>query len=60
MTESAMAGDIERCLAAGMDDHISKPLRQPVLLDTLRRWLPVLRETLGEQALSAPPGARDA
>jgi PAS domain S-box-containing protein len=60
MTASAMAGDIERCLAAGMDDHISKPLRQPVLLDTLRRWLPVLRETLGEQALSAPPGARDA
>jgi len=48
MTASAMAGDIERCLAAGMDDHISKPMRHPILLETLRRWLPVLREDLDQ------------
>ena len=40
MTASAMKGDVERCLAAGMDDYISKPMRHNILMDTLRRWLP--------------------
>jgi DNA-binding response OmpR family regulator len=37
MTAHAMEGDRERCLAAGMDDYISKPLRKADLLDLLQR-----------------------
>jgi PAS domain S-box-containing protein len=50
MTASAMKGDIERCLAAGMDDYISKPMRPGVLLETLRRWLPALGEAVHDAA----------
>ena len=39
MTAHSMKGDRERCLAAGMDDYISKPLRADVLDATLARWL---------------------
>ena len=37
MTAHAMSGDRERCLDAGMDDYISKPIRGPVLLDLVSR-----------------------
>jgi CheY-like chemotaxis protein/HPt (histidine-containing phosphotransfer) domain-containing protein len=39
MTASAMEGDRERCLEAGMDDYISKPLRPDQLDAVLERWL---------------------
>jgi PAS domain S-box-containing protein len=50
MTASAMEGDLERCLTAGMDDYISKPMRYHVLVDTLRRWVPALGESVGHAA----------
>jgi signal transduction histidine kinase/CheY-like chemotaxis protein len=41
MTANAMVGDREKCLEAGMDDHIPKPVRVEALHRALSRWLPV-------------------
>jgi CheY-like chemotaxis protein/HPt (histidine-containing phosphotransfer) domain-containing protein len=38
MTAHSMKGDRERCLEAGMDDYLSKPLRPDALEAALERW----------------------
>jgi CheY-like chemotaxis protein/HPt (histidine-containing phosphotransfer) domain-containing protein len=39
LTANAMAGDRDHCLAAGMDDYLSKPFSQDQMKEMLSRWL---------------------
>ena len=51
MTANAMAGDPKKCLAAGMNDHIAKPIDPDKMLATLSRWIVPARR-------SNAPGAK--
>ncbi|HYQ90939.1 MAG TPA: response regulator [Candidatus Competibacteraceae bacterium] len=54
LTASTMQGDRERCLAAGMDDFLSKPFKRDQLKAVLQRWL------VDKPALAAgKPGSAD-
>jgi CheY-like chemotaxis protein len=39
LTAHAIVGDRERCLAAGMDDYMTKPIEPDVLAQMLQKWL---------------------
>ncbi len=59
MTAHALKGDRERCLAAGMDGYVSKPIRAQTLMEEIERCLPKTRpaepaaEPLAWQVLDA-------
>ena len=46
ITANAMQGEAQRCLARGMDDYLSKPLRMQELAPMLHKWLPLARQYL--------------
>ena len=52
MTANAFAEDRQRCLDAGMNDHIAKPVNPESLYTALIRWLP---KTTAPSAQAAPP-----
>jgi PAS domain S-box-containing protein len=58
MTANAMQGDREACLAAGMDDYVSKPIRLGELAEALSRCSP-FGVSLPEAPQSAPAPAHE-
>jgi CheY-like chemotaxis protein len=55
MTANALKGDRERCLAAGMDDYISKPIDPHALSAVLEKWGSRKRKQAVHQSPEAPP-----
>ena len=61
MTANALSGDRERCISAGMNDHLTKPIDPPVLFGTLLRWIkPGVRERQEVPAVEAVVVSEDA
>jgi signal transduction histidine kinase/DNA-binding response OmpR family regulator/HPt (histidine-containing phosphotransfer) domain-containing protein len=57
MTANAMKADLDACLAAGMNDYVTKPIDRAALAATLRKWLPdSARASAGAGAAGADAG----
>jgi PAS domain S-box-containing protein len=61
MTANAMAGDREKVIEAGMNDHIAKPLNVAEMFATLAKWIKPAAAKVGAGAtVTAPPAAAPA
>jgi len=59
MTANALQGDRERCLAAGMDDYMAKPIRREDLITVIERWRPDGRGPAGDPQMVLSQGRED-
>jgi PAS domain S-box-containing protein len=57
MTANAMQGDADKCLAAGMDDYIAKPVTREKLGAMLQKWCEHLAALRGHVAAAVPAAA---
>ncbi len=57
MTANAMQGDRDRCLAAGMNDHVAKPIEPEDLWKALLKWVPPRYPMPVAPETNAPPHA---
>ncbi len=55
MTANAMKGDRERCLAAGMDGYISKPIRAAQFIETVENFVPEAHRPGGDADAKPEP-----
>ncbi len=59
MTAHALEGDRERCIQAGMNDYLSKPIEPKTLAEKLNQWLPQTELTIPKKAAQAASLAAD-
>lgn len=57
ITANAFAEDRQRCLDAGMNDHIAKPVRAELMLETVLKWLCVRRAALAGEGHGDNPAS---
>jgi CheY-like chemotaxis protein len=58
LTANAMVGDRQKALAAGMSDHIAKPVKIEELFATLARWVRPAADTVAEPVVAPGAGTR--